>query len=482
MSKFEGTDFDNVDQKYNVGSIKGKYNAWKTFWDDGDKWGIVGGKEGNKPKTVLETVLMHGDSTYARDQARSIEGLGILLEAMSEIFDGDTLEVQHRQNLQLAVDEMMKTLTQDGGKWNPRNIPFTTVTEFIEGDAGDKPSITRTEVYGHYRTSEYNKYVEWAQENKKDYKGKLAQSDDSWWDEDKGKAKPPLWMAITGEGDGEFGKNGILAIARMAITATDDKKIKIGDGTQIAVFNNSKGPQQLAQLKSVQEKVIEVLQRPDIYPAGKSRAPMKDRLNAAFTGESYAIRNAAEAKLLNFAKGYDRVAGIEKMKSIKLRFPKSNIALNRTIVEVLKVLGENIKQYQTPKAKDGTANPGLVLKQDVKEMNWQDILKNEELEKGKFIDFVENTMTRSPAKFQDNQAAKFFKDTNKEYMQKDNINRVNKTSFWLYVENKYRETNTPLTMQDLQLIKTQIEQSRVKGQQERRRRTANRNFHSRRVD
>jgi len=370
MSKFEGSDFDNVDQQFSVGAVKGSFNAWKTFWDDGKKWGIVGGKDGDKPKTVLEAVLMHGDSTYARDGARSIEGLGILLESLTEIFDGDTLETEHKKDLQDAIDDMMNTLTQDGGKWNPRNIPFKTVTEFIEGDDDDEPSVTREEVYGHYRTSEYNKYAEWARENKKNYSGKTANSDDTWWDKDKGKAKPPLWMAITGEGDGEFGKKGLLAIARNALKSID--KIKIGDSTQIAVFNNSKGPQQLAQLKSVQEKVIEVLQRSDIYPAGKSRAPMKDRLNAAFTGESYGISNAQEANLLNFAKGFDKIAGIESIKSVKLRFPNSNIALNRTIVEVLKVLGENIKQYETPKVKDGVAKPGLVLK----ELSWENILKS----------------------------------------------------------------------------------------------------------
>lgn len=364
MSKFEGTDFDNVDQIFNVGTIKGKYNAWKTLWDDGKKWGIVGGKDGDKPKTVLQQVLNHGDSTYARDQARSIEGLGLLLEELSEIFDGDVIEQEHKDSLQVAIDEMLKVLTSDGGKWNPRNIPFTTVTEFVKGDGEDEePTITREEVYGHYRTAEYNKYVTWAKKNKKDYKGQLATANDDWWNKKKGTAKPPLWQAITGEGDGDYGKNGILAIARMAKKSVD--KIKLGDGNQIAVFNNSKGPTQLAQIKSIQEKVIQVLQDPSIYPAGKSRAPMKDRLNAAFTGESYAIRNKEEAKLLNFAKGYERVAGIEKIKTIKLRFPNSNLALNKTIVEVLKILGEDIKQYQTPKAKDGNASAGLVLKEAV---------------------------------------------------------------------------------------------------------------------
>ena len=62
---------------------------------------------------------------------------------------------------------------------------------------------------------------------------------------------------------------------------------------------------------------------------------MKDRLNAAFTNETYAIRNKQEAELLNFAKGFDRVEGIEKLKGVQLRFPSNNLALNKTIKLVL---------------------------------------------------------------------------------------------------------------------------------------------------
>ena len=110
------------------------------------------------------------------------------------------------------------------------------------------------------------------------------------------------------------------------------------------------------------------------------------RLNAAFTNESYAIRNEEEARLLNFAKGYDRVEGVEKLKTVKLRFPKNNLALNKTIVQVLKVLGQEMKNYQTPKAKDGTAKPGLVLKEKRENkfkgeitMSWKNVLKQKKI-------------------------------------------------------------------------------------------------------
>lgn len=375
MSKFEGTDFDNVSQKINANAIKAAYNAWKSKWNEGDKWGIVGGTaQDPKPKTVLEQVLAHGDATYARDQARSIEGLGDLIASIEEILDGDVIETEHVEALDIAIEGMFQILKNK--KWNPRNIPFETVVEFAETDDPKKPKVEKKTVYGHYRTKAYNEYAEWAIENKKGYKGSksVPRTDASWYDEKQGKAEPPLWQAITGEGDTDSGKGGILAIARDAKDAVE--KIEIEDDTQIAVYNNSAGPKQLAQIKSVQEKVLEVLQNRNIYADGeKTKHPLKDRLNAAFSEESYAIRNKEEARLLNFAKGYDKIANIEEIKSVKLRFPTGNKSLNATIRNVFEVLGQDIKQYQTPKMDEG-ASAGLTLKGEPK--TWSDILKVDE--------------------------------------------------------------------------------------------------------
>ena len=35
MGKFEGTDFDNVDQKLTIGDIRGDYTAWRSRWNKG---------------------------------------------------------------------------------------------------------------------------------------------------------------------------------------------------------------------------------------------------------------------------------------------------------------------------------------------------------------------------------------------------------------------------------------------------------------
>ena len=371
MSRFK--DFDNVDQRVSAGSVKAKYNAWKRKWNQGKKWGIVGGTDKKaKPKTVLEQILNHGDPTYARDMARSIDGLASIIESITEIIDGDEILQQDKENLQTDIDDLFAVLKEP--KWNPRNIPFDTVVAFAETDDPKKPDITKDTVYGHYRTLAYNEYVKWAMENKKGFTGKMANVEDNWTSDKKGEAEPPLWQAITGEGSGDEDKGGILSIARLAMKIID--KIEWGDDTTLRVWNNSKGPKQLAQLKSVQDKVIEVINNRNIYPAGKARSPMKDRLNAAFSGQSYGIKNPDEAKLLNFAKGYDDLANIEKIKSVKIEWPTNNIALNRTIKEVLSIKGLNINEIETPKSKAGESKVGLVLKSKEK-IGWIDILKGD---------------------------------------------------------------------------------------------------------
>ena len=461
MSKFEGSDFDNVSQSINANKIKAAYNAWKSKWNEGKKWGIVGGTADDpKPKTVLEQVLEHGDATYARDQARSIEGLGDLITSIEEILDGDVIETAHVEALDTAIDGMLSILRNK--KWNPRNIPFYTIVEFAETDDPKKPKVEKKTVYGHYRTEAYNKYVEWAMENKENFKGKPpAPTDSSWYNAKQGKAEPPMWQAITGEGDTESGKGGILAIANDAKDEVD--KITIGDDTQIAVYNISTGPAQLAQIKSVQEKVIEVLQNPNIYPAGKSRAPVKDRLNAAFSEESYAIRNKEEAALLSFAKGFNRIANIEEIKSVKLRFPTSNKSLNAVIRNVLKNLGEDIKQYQTPKAKDGTASAGLTLKAEPK--SWSDILKVDE-EKS-MIAAANRFINR--IKFDNSETKRFYQQTDKDYQRKSRgrFTYEGDSSFAGSVRNFYEQNKRKITMADLQRIKSETDANMARGNQNR---------------
>tara|TARA_B100000424_G_C22937998_1_gene499104 strand:- start:414 stop:1688 length:1275 start_codon:yes stop_codon:yes gene_type:complete len=356
MGVIDGTDVLDVEQRGKWRSVKARYDAWKKKWEAGTEWGIVGGSPlKNLPDTVLDQALEHGNATYARDRARTIEGLGDLIEAVSEIIDGDEILTEHYEELEDSIEQMMNVLKVR--KWNPRNIPFHTVISFTEGGEGEEPTIKRGKVYGHYRTEAYNDYVVWAQKNKEGFKGKLADTKPSWYNKKMGQAKPPLWLAITGEES-----DGMLAIARAALDACN--KIKIQGPVQFGIFNN-RGPDILAQIPSVQEHVRTVVEMPQIYPRGKSRAPVKDRLNAAFSNHVFEIANEEEARLFSqFIKGWDTVVGLEKVKEVKLRFPKNNLALNKLIRIVM---GDEMDTFQKPGSSNNKddanyAPAGLMLK------------------------------------------------------------------------------------------------------------------------
>ena len=360
MSSFK--DVSNVEQRARLRQVKADWDSWKGKWNQGPIWGIVGGGQDKLlPKTVLNQVLMHGEPDHARDGARSIEGLGNLITSLTEILDGDVLLKKHQKDLEKDFDHMKKLLKTK--KWNPRNIPFKTVVSFKETEDPKKPEIIRGVMRGHYRTLAYNQYVEWALEHKKNFKGTMATAEAQWSNKDEGQARPPLWAAISEESE-----DGIMTIVADAIDAL--KKVKIGPNTTIDV--TARGAfRQLAQIESVKERVYDAINKPDIYPKGAQRAPLKDRLNAEFRGHSYAIRNPEEAQHLNFARGFKDLVGIENIKQIILNFPKSNLAINRVIYEVL---GEEINTFQKPGTTSETHKPGLTLKSK-KILNWQGMIR-----------------------------------------------------------------------------------------------------------
>jgi hypothetical protein len=192
----------------------------------------------------------------------------------------------------------------------------------------------------------------------------LAPTKAKWSNKTMGQAEPPLWQAISGESE-----YGILRIAREALKATDG--VTIGDDSIIRVHKRgTKYALQLAQLKSVQERVQQALQNSNIYPGGKSKqvAPVKDRLNAEFSGHTYAVA-PDEIDLLNFVQGWNEVVGTENLKSIKLEFPPNNKALNAVIRAVL---GDEINTLETPMSRAGRKT-GITLKA-VKPQSWEEIL------------------------------------------------------------------------------------------------------------
>ena len=371
-------DVKDVDQIGKFAQIKADYNDWKVKWSKGSEWGIVGGATGTgkrKPKTVLSQALMHGEPDYARDQARTITGIGELLTAISEVLDGDLVLFKDKKALEKAVKQMLAVLRKP--EWNPRNIPFRTVVKFTEGDDPKKPTIERADMFGHYRTKAYNDFAVWSNE----HKGtdiQIADAKEEWSNEATGQAKPPLWRAISQETD-----DGILHIAKALLEALEDVTLK--DNPDLPIYSNKESDiATIAEIQSVRDKVIEVVNTPTIYPSGKGRAPVKERLNRAFSGQTYALANTEEADNLTSIKGWDEIVGYDKTKSVQLYFPRNNKALVKLI---RLVLGDEIDTYETPKARSGEAKPGLIFTSKERSgTSWEDIVKVNEVEKGSSLE------------------------------------------------------------------------------------------------
>ena len=129
----------------------------------------------------------------------------------------------------------------------------------------------------------------------------------------------------------------------------------------------------------------------------------------------------------------------------------------------MKNLGEDIKQYQTPKAKDGTASAGLTLKAEPK--SWSDILKVDE-EKS-MIAAANRFINR--IKFDNSETKRFYQQTDKDYQRKSRgrFTYEGDSSFAGSVRNFYEQNKRKITMADLQRIKSETDANMARGNQNR---------------
>jgi len=249
----------------------------------------------------------------------------------------------------------------EGSDRDPRNIVFNTVISFNEKSGEAK----RGEVRGHFLTQAYwdfrkNK----AEKNDETYD--VAKPDSDWvsLQGEKNKAKPPLWAII-------FGKTNSLRtlIKEIEELAKEPKNPPIAH-LDLKISSGKAG--QLANVPAIQAAVRNVLSRADIFPAGKSRAPTKSKLNDAMAEQTIAVSEevmsliAPEATVLVENDGriirrkLKEFPDFKGIKSVTLNFPRNNIVLNKLIREVL---GDEMDSFERPnRAEDGPL--GLVLKAD----------------------------------------------------------------------------------------------------------------------
>ena len=361
------SDVISFDQEWNERGVQQRLEEWVNKWSDGANWGIVGGhgnRKGKTPDTVLGQAERHGQPEQSRSGTASFDGLGELVVAIQNLLSG-TITAKEIEQFNKAVDEMEAVLKDP--KKNPQNIPFRTVVYFAETDDPKKPEIVRAEVHGHYRTTAYNKYLEWDNEvNGEDHK--IVEADDKWWNKNEGKAKPPLLECIKNN------KDGIMKVVKTAKKSIGKKgeKVKQKRGT-VALFNVKRTPGRLKDISTMKQHVLEILNDPNIYPKGRRTTPMPTRLNDAFSNKVFTATPNDIAILEEMMIGFKDMPGSKNLKQYKLKWPKSNVAINKLIREVM---GNELSTFQKPGTTPDQAPPGINL-QKMQPISWEGMLRNE---------------------------------------------------------------------------------------------------------
>jgi hypothetical protein len=360
-------------------------NKFKEFWSSNPQnYGITGGTDAAtgdaNAKNLFNLMLNHGSvSRKARGEGPTgglFFGAGTVWEELEDLV-GDRLiledEVKQFDRLTNLLDRM------EGTDKDPRNIVFRTVVSF-DGEA-DPPQAERDEVRGHYMTEAYwNFRKDKAERTGGSYNMPKPKPEWVSLDAAENEAEPPLWRIIFGK------KNSLRSLIQEIKELTPPVPPPIA---HLDVKINRGKTGRLADITQVQQAVRNVLEMPSIYPAGKSRAPTKSKLNEAMSqqviattpemmrliGPDSTVLVENDGRIIR--RGLDEFPDYEEVKSITLNFPKNNITLNRLIREVL---GEEMDSFERPNRPEN-GPLGLVLKADEADLIQEasSILKNVKL-------------------------------------------------------------------------------------------------------
>jgi len=345
---------------------RGLMNKFKEFWSSNPQnYGITGGTDAAtgdaNAKNLFNLMLNHGSvSRKARGEGPTgglFFGAGTVWEELEDLVSDKLIledEVKQFDRLTNLLDRM------EGTDKDPRNIVFRTVVSF-DGET-DPPQAERDEVRGHYMTEAYwNFRKDKAERTGGSYNMPKPKPEWVSLDGTENEAEPPLWRIIFGK------KNSLRSLIQEIKELTPPVPPPIA---HLDVKINRGKTGRLADITQVQQAVRNVLEMPSIYPAGKSRAPTKSKLNEAMsqqviatTPEMMRLIGPDSTVLVEndgrvIRRGLDEFPDYEEVKSITLNFPKNNIILNRLIREVL---GEEMDSFERPnRPEDGPL--GLVLK------------------------------------------------------------------------------------------------------------------------
>ena len=326
---------------------------------------------------------IHGNPSPASDGGGN--KINAIIEKIVNIHEITEVEIEQLESVKTLMDEYSNPEHED----NPRNILFTDIT--IDSKTGKH--LDEDEVFGHYRTKEY--------EIKREYKIKSAQLNNSkvwppapaapehWYSDSKGEAKPPFWQVLYGVGGEVQIVSGVKSLHEIVKIGLEELR-KPKDGSKDNPIKLGKRGQKGWAARALQiddiRRIIEAYIKPEM--ANKNGAfkhdevrkiilnkPMKIPRRKAFQGE---IRNTLgipeeytlKTAYFSISRGILNQMAKIKMKERGLTYKNPKGRKDNTLIIATKN-GTSLDEQQ-----EGD-NTQVQMSMEREVTTWQDILKRE---------------------------------------------------------------------------------------------------------
>ena len=321
------------------------------------------------------TGRLQGDKSPSPDT--SGKGGSEIIGIITNIVDGEDIGIDDVIKLD-KVRLLMDSYSSPQNPLNPRNISFTD--KEIDEDSGKVAD--EEEVYGHYRTKNYEnkRKIKMKKFPKRDLKPAPA-CPESWYDYSKGVAEPPFWQIMYGrEGEvkitsskslHEIIEEGIKAL-KDGVGISKDNPIKLGKRGQ-------KGwPEKALQINQIKD-IIHKYIKPDM--AGRNGAFRYSEVMRLIESKSHLLPTRKDfqtkvrdtlgiPKFFTLKRGYfkltrgvaNQMAKIE-MGKINQKYTEPKTGREHNTVTI---------RFDKPKVKSQTKKTN-----DVEVSDWRDILKRE---------------------------------------------------------------------------------------------------------
>ena len=229
-------------------SLREMYNAWEKEASglEGETIGSVTGI------SLFQLIKNQGISGRLRGSGPKMPNKGgvEIFKELEKIFNAKEFSPEQESFLQ-QLDKMMDTYSGSEHRLNPANIRFDNPLYFDE-----KGRTTEAkEIYGHYRTDEY--------EDAQKVKGRDRPAvPDSWYNENMGQAKPPMWQALYGnktEND-KFTGLSLHQVVKQALKNFDEMVLEITKENPLDLTRRQLGTPQVAKLMLTIKPVRAIVQ------------------------------------------------------------------------------------------------------------------------------------------------------------------------------------------------------------------------------